>query len=123
VREAADAELETLSGLQEVWRTEFRHDAVTCARALETAEACKPLAQAIAAFTDSKLDRSVAKKLGQRLRRYEGRIVGGLRFERDRGLTGGSARWRVVETGSPSGTSGTSGSVSADPNSVEGLGA
>jgi hypothetical protein len=121
VREASDSELDSLRGLITSWRAVLGREPVTCSRALMEAESgtesSDELGQAIMAFTDSKLDRSVAKKLGQRLARYEGRIVDGSCFERDKGLTGGSARWRVVEV--PSGSSGTSGTCSADRFSPE----
>jgi hypothetical protein len=119
VREAADAELDSLRALLEAWRTEFDREAVTCSSALAKAQGAEgSLRQAIEAFTDSKIERSTAKKLGTRIGHYAGRIVGGFRFERDSGLSGGSARWRVVGDEGSSGTGWTSGTFEPDLNST-----
>ena len=110
VRAESDTDLETLGTVLDAWWRAFGSEPQTLARAIESAFAVggdEDLAAALAAL-DTKGDgrRPRARPVGDRFRRWKGRITGGLVLETMEKKEHGAALWRVAKVGTDDGTAG-----------------
>jgi hypothetical protein len=101
VRFESDTDLEALGAVLEAWWDAFGSEPMTLARAIESAfggPGHEALAAALSAL-DAKSDgrRPNARPVGDRFRRWKGRIVGGLVLETDDRKEHGAAQWRVAK--------------------------
>lgn len=104
VRSESDTDLEALGSVLEAWWDAFGNEPMTLARAIELAFGAgglEALAAALAAL-DAKSDgrRPNARPVGDRFRRWKGRIVGGLVLDTDDHKEHGAALWRVTKVSS-----------------------
>lgn len=108
IRAASDADLETLGSLLETWWEVFGSEPQTLARAIESAFGTggdETLAAALAGL-DPKSDgrRPRARTVGDRFRRWKGRITRGMALDLDERKEHGAALWRVARVEDPSGS-------------------
>lgn len=104
VRSESDTDLEALGSVLEAWWDAFGSEPRTLARAIESAFGAgghEALATALAAL-DAKSDgrRPNARPVGDRFRRWKGRIVGGLVLDTDDHKDHGAVLWRVTKVSS-----------------------
>jgi putative DNA primase/helicase len=95
VRLEADPEMESMQALYEVWTESLGQEWFTLSSAVDQAADAGLLRTALAevAVKDGKPD---VRALGYRFRRWEGRILGGLRLDKNPKKTRNGIRWRVV---------------------------
>ncbi len=118
VRTESDADLEALGTVLEAWWSAFGSEPRTLARAIESAfdgAGDQELAAALAGL-DPKGDgrRPRARPVGDKFRRWKGRIVGGLALETEDRKEHGAALWRVARAGEAGGVRESGESVSFD---------
>jgi hypothetical protein len=96
IREEGDSDLEALRAGLAAWKSAFKGEAVSAAAAISRANKSRELESALAVFAgcpESALD---ARRLGYALRRFRGRLAGGLMFDGARNAHTGTVQWRVV---------------------------
>jgi hypothetical protein len=110
IRDGADIEKDSLRGALTAWHSKFGSTPKTAGDVITQAADDSDLKLALAEFARCDLERLTAVRLGHALRRSIGTVVGGLRFEREEGLTHGAARWYVA-TLTPLGGDGGDGGI------------
>jgi putative DNA primase/helicase len=101
LRAEGDVDLDTLRTLLVAWAETFGEESVTVARAIDKAfsgTGTPTLREALVAVDPRSDGRAVnPRTIGDRLRRWRGRIAGGLALESDGKGHGGATRWRVAQ--------------------------
>lgn len=129
IREDGDADLERFRPLLHAWRGAFGDGARTVPQAIERASEDEDLRDALTALAPPEKGKGLdAGRVGYEARSLKERVVDGLRLERDKGQSGGRARWKVVAVPPRStiagegGMGGMGGMFPVDPGSAETVG-